>query len=118
MTGSQPARPGVWSGTTSVRPDGCRHGPRRRGRPGLARTFAEGARTVSGQHESTRAGGGMSLRKPVGPRPPTVAVGALLFVADTQAVSDLDHLARRMRDFTEARDWEQFHDPKSLTLAL
>jgi dCTP diphosphatase len=23
-----------------------------------------------------------------------------------------------MRDFTDARDWAQFHDPKSLTLAL
>jgi dCTP diphosphatase len=24
----------------------------------------------------------------------------------------------RMREFTRARDWERFHDPKSLTLAL
>jgi dCTP diphosphatase len=29
-------------------------------------------------------------------------------------VSDLDHLTQRMIAFTRARDWEQFHDPKSL----
>ena len=33
-------------------------------------------------------------------------------------MSDLDHLRDRMRQFSEARDWGQFHDPKSLTLAL
>src|SRR3954471_19088862 len=118
MTGSQPARPGVWSGMTSVRPDGCRHGPRRRGRPGLARTFAAGARTVSGQHESTRAGGGMSLPKPGWSLRAAVAVGVLLPCGDTRLVFDFDDLARRMRNFTEARDWGRFHDPKSLTLAL
>jgi NTP pyrophosphatase (non-canonical NTP hydrolase) len=33
-------------------------------------------------------------------------------------VSDLDELRDAMRDFTAARAWEQFHDPKSLVLAL
>jgi NTP pyrophosphatase (non-canonical NTP hydrolase) len=33
-------------------------------------------------------------------------------------VSDLDDLTQRLREFTTARDWEQFHDPKSLILAL
>ena len=33
-------------------------------------------------------------------------------------MSDLDDLTQRMREFTAARDWEQFHDPKSLLLAL
>lgn len=33
-------------------------------------------------------------------------------------MSDLDDLTERMRAFTRARDWEQFHDPKSLILAL
>ena len=33
-------------------------------------------------------------------------------------MSDLAELTRRMRRFTEARDWERFHDPKSLLLAL
>ena len=33
-------------------------------------------------------------------------------------MSDLDDLTQRMRAFTRARDWEQFHDPKSLLLAL
>lgn len=33
-------------------------------------------------------------------------------------MSDLDDLTERMRAFSKARDWEQFHDPKSLILAL
>lgn len=33
-------------------------------------------------------------------------------------MSDLADLANRMRDFSDARDWGQFHDPKSLILAL
>ena len=33
-------------------------------------------------------------------------------------MSDLEDLTQRMREFTAARDWEQFHDPKSLILAL
>ncbi|WP_427885458.1 nucleotide pyrophosphohydrolase [Kribbella sp. GL6] len=33
-------------------------------------------------------------------------------------MSDLTELRDRMRTFTEERDWDQFHDPKSLILAL
>lgn len=32
--------------------------------------------------------------------------------------SDLDTLTQRLRDFADARDWEQFHSPKNLTMAL
>ena len=57
-------------------------------------------------------------RKPVGPRLSTVVGERDRPRADTRAVSDIADLTRRMRHFTEARDWAQFHDPKSLTLAL
>lgn len=33
-------------------------------------------------------------------------------------MSDLDDLRDAMRTFTAERDWERFHDPKSLLLAL
>jgi NTP pyrophosphatase (non-canonical NTP hydrolase) len=33
-------------------------------------------------------------------------------------MSDLTDLRDRMRQFTDERGWAQFHDPKSLTLAL
>ena len=33
-------------------------------------------------------------------------------------MSDIEDLTQRMRQFTEARDWSTFHDPKSLALAL
>jgi len=33
-------------------------------------------------------------------------------------MSDLIQLRDAMRAFTKARDWERFHDPKSLLLAL
>ncbi len=33
-------------------------------------------------------------------------------------VDSLAHLREQMRAFSHARDWEQFHDPKSLLLAL
>lgn len=33
-------------------------------------------------------------------------------------MSDLTELRDAMREFTRERDWEQFHDPKSLLLAL
>ena len=32
--------------------------------------------------------------------------------------SDLDSLTQRLREFADARDWEQFHSPKNLTMAL
>lgn len=34
------------------------------------------------------------------------------------AVSDLIEIRDQMRTFTAARDWDRFHDPKSLVLAL
>jgi dCTP diphosphatase len=58
------------------------------------------------------------LRKPVAPRLRTVVVGVRRPSIDTQFVSDIEDLTRRMRQFTEARDWARFHDPKSLALAL
>lgn len=36
----------------------------------------------------------------------------------TGGVSDLNDLMIRYREFTRDRDWEQFHDPRSLILAL
>jgi len=33
-------------------------------------------------------------------------------------MADLEELTRLMRQFSEERDWTQFHDPKSLLLAL
>ncbi|WP_188190528.1 nucleotide pyrophosphohydrolase [Nonomuraea sp. SYSU D8015] len=32
--------------------------------------------------------------------------------------TELEHLAVRLRDFARARDWEQFHTPKNLVMAL
>src|SRR5688572_16587651 len=33
-------------------------------------------------------------------------------------MADLDELRRQFREFVDERDWRQFHDPKSLILAL
>ncbi|TQJ04088.1 NTP pyrophosphatase (non-canonical NTP hydrolase) [Amycolatopsis cihanbeyliensis] len=30
----------------------------------------------------------------------------------------MDDLARRLREFADARDWEQYHTPKNLVMAL
>jgi dCTP diphosphatase len=32
--------------------------------------------------------------------------------------TDLDILKQRLREFAEARDWNQFHSPKNLSMAL
>jgi len=32
--------------------------------------------------------------------------------------SDLNTLKQRLREFAEARDWDQFHSPKNLSMAL
>lgn len=34
------------------------------------------------------------------------------------AVNDLEPLRERLRAFTRARDWERFHSPKNLSMAL
>ena len=33
-------------------------------------------------------------------------------------MSDLEQLTLRLREFATARDWEQFHSPKNLSMAL
>ena len=33
-------------------------------------------------------------------------------------MTDLEALRARLREFTEARDWDQFHSPKNLSMAL
>jgi len=33
-------------------------------------------------------------------------------------VNDLEQLRQRLREFARARDWEQFHSPKNLSMAL
>src|SRR5688572_201770 len=40
-----------------------------------------------------------------------------MIVSVTQAV-DLVELRNRIREFVAAREWEQFHNPKNLTMAL
>ncbi len=32
--------------------------------------------------------------------------------------AELNHIKQRLRDFAEARDWNQFHSPKNLSMAL
>jgi dCTP diphosphatase len=39
-------------------------------------------------------------------------------LCDAAAVSDLDALRDRMRQFSADRAWQPFHDPKSVLLAL
>ena len=56
-------------------------------------------------------------RKPVGPQWKNTT-GLPIGPWDDPTVSELDALRDRMRQFTEDRDWGQFHDPKSLLLAL
>lgn len=36
----------------------------------------------------------------------------------TQSNDSLDILRRRLREFAQARDWDQFHSPKNLSMAL
>lgn len=33
-------------------------------------------------------------------------------------MTELERLTERLRDFAEARDWERFHTPKNLAMAL
>jgi len=42
----------------------------------------------------------------------------LVRLCDATAVSDLEALRDRMREFSAERDWQAFHDPKSVLLAL
>lgn len=36
----------------------------------------------------------------------------------SRTMTDLDQLRTRLRRFSAARDWDQFHSPKNLTMAL
>jgi len=33
-------------------------------------------------------------------------------------MNDIEHLRNQLRDFAAARDWDQFHSPKNLAMAL
>jgi len=33
-------------------------------------------------------------------------------------VNELEQVRQRLRDFAQARDWQQFHSPKNLSMAL
>lgn len=33
-------------------------------------------------------------------------------------MNDLDKIKKKLREFAQARDWEQFHSPKNLSMAL
>jgi len=37
---------------------------------------------------------------------------------NSDAVNELETLRQRLREFSDARDWEQFHSPKNLAMAL
>jgi dCTP diphosphatase len=37
---------------------------------------------------------------------------------NTHEIDSLDALRQRIRDFAEARDWERYHTPKNLVMAL
>jgi dCTP diphosphatase len=37
---------------------------------------------------------------------------------NTHEIDSLDDLRQRIRDFAEARDWERYHTPKNLVMAL
>ncbi len=39
-------------------------------------------------------------------------------MTDSSSCSDLIELQKRIRAFVNARDWEQFHSPKNLVMAL
>lgn len=38
--------------------------------------------------------------------------------ASESPTSEIASLSQRLRDFAQARDWEQFHSPKNLAMAL
>ena len=36
----------------------------------------------------------------------------------TEKIENIDDLKHRLREFTDQRDWDQFHSPKNLAMAL
>jgi NTP pyrophosphatase (non-canonical NTP hydrolase) len=55
------------------------------------------------------------LLTPAQPQPPT---NLRAHPPRVNSVHDIRELAERLRDFAVARDWEQFHTPKNLAMAL
>jgi dCTP diphosphatase len=49
---------------------------------------------------------------------PALAARSFARLCDAAAVPDLEELRDRMRLFSAERDWQGFHDPKSVLLAL
>ncbi len=41
-----------------------------------------------------------------------------MLARDSMATLDVDDLQRRLRTFADARDWERFHSPKNLAMAV
>ena len=66
---------------------------------------------------ATKPAGGLSGRVLNSRRPKAIAAINVLGW-HSRGVSDLEDLRQRMRAFTDERDWDQFHDPKSLVLAI
>jgi dCTP diphosphatase len=44
--------------------------------------------------------------------------GVIFAVMKNSDVTDIEHLRNQLREFAAARDWDQFHSPKNLTMAL
>lgn len=66
-----------------------------------------------------RAGGGISREKPVGPQLLQTNIAVRCDeLADTWRMGEIADLTTDIRDFANARDWAQFHDAKSLFIAL
>ena len=55
------------------------------------------------------------LLTPAQPQPPT---NLRAYPPRVNSMRDIRELAERLRDFAVARDWEQFHTPKNLAMAL
>src|SRR5262245_19580962 len=49
---------------------------------------------------------------------PTLAISVGMAEAPDRSASDLGPFQGRIREFVRERDWEQFHNPKNLILAL
>ncbi len=48
----------------------------------------------------------------------TIRSQAKSLIVDQMTDNTLNDLKHRLRDFAEARDWDQFHSPKNLSMAL
>jgi dCTP diphosphatase len=57
-------------------------------------------------------------RQTLQPRAVSAVASALSHLCHAAAMSDLQALRNRMRQFSTERDWGRFHDPKSVLLAL